>query len=157
MAISAMTDALSSFEKLHKNCPKTWKEPEPDLTRPIEERIKWWVDLGEHGISSQTIWNVIVLRYKYLSAIEFNHHTLSEVLLPPVNYRSPVDPDDFRRCYLLLKAIPEWKEKLISLKEISPVWSNIVDNWDKLCEMLEEQMATKKANGMYEFMKSLGC
>ena len=43
------------------------------------------------------------------------------------------------------------------MKKESEVWRRIVENWDKLCEMLEEQMKTGKANGMYEFMESLGC
>jgi hypothetical protein len=69
----------------------------------------------------------------------------------------PADPDDFRRCYLLIKAVPQWKERLVELKSLSETWSKLVDNWDKLTEMLEEQMRTRKANGMYELMNSLGC
>ena len=84
-----------------------------------------------------------------------NHILGKEVIQNP--YQSPPsDPDDFKRCYLLLKAVPQLKTDLHKLKALSPTWSNLVDNWDKLTEMLEEQLRTKKANGMYEFMKSLG-
>jgi hypothetical protein len=41
------------------------------------------------------------------------------------------------------------------LKPASKTWENLVENWDKLTEMLKEQMQTKKPNGMYEFMKQL--
>jgi hypothetical protein len=68
----------------------------------------------------------------------------------------PCDPDDFSRCYKLLEIIPEWKNELHKMKAISPVWSNLVDNWDKLNEFYENMRIVKKANGMFEFMRELG-
>ena len=40
--------------------------------------------------------------------------------------------------------------KIFSL--ISKEWKNVVDNWDKLSEMLEN-----RDKEMYSFMKTLGC
>jgi hypothetical protein len=61
----------------------------------------------------------------------------------------------------LLEAVPEWKEKhhLNKLKGLSTTWSNLVDNWDKLTEMFEENRKNKWETsdkiGMYEFMQTL--
>ena len=71
----------------------------------------------------------------------------------------PHDPDDFRRCYLLLKAVPEWKKDLHKLKGLSPAWSNLVDHWNELTEMFErnerEDWKNHKKIGMYELMQKL--
>lgn len=47
--------------------------------------------------------------------------------------------------------------RIDNLRTLSLVWEKLADNWDKLTEMLEEQLQTKKANGMYELMKQIGC
>ena len=130
------------FIKSHKNCKPVWKVPVADLTHPIESRRIWWLDNGEQGLSSKAIFSV-------LSGREVNER----------GRQHPCDPDDFRRCYLLLKAIPEWRAELHNMKDISPVWSKLVDNWDTLTEMIETAMATKNgdAHEMYKLMESIGC
>lgn len=92
----------------------------------------------------------------------FNHlaHTLQVRKLKNERLCPPSDPADFRRCYKLLQAVPQWKARLNELKTISPVWEKLVDNWDKLTEMYEQNEKEDWKNyekiGMYEFMKSLG-
>lgn len=133
---------MKEFGKIHKNCKKTYKEPENETDGKTEEQnIQWWLSYGEHGISSMTMLKSLRDDKSMFVSIESYPH----------------DPDDFRRCYLLLKAIPSFKYKLDRLKQLNPVWSKLVDNWDKLTLMLEEQLETNTANGMYEFMKELGC
>jgi len=135
------------FAKEHKHCPPTWKQPEADQLQSVNEKARWWVENGEQGTSSKTIFSVIHggdLRNGF-------------TLLKPSSYCHPYDPDDFRRCYLLLKAVPEWRAELDKMRTVSKQWNALVDNWDKLTGMLEEQMKNKKRNGMYEFMQSLGC
>jgi hypothetical protein len=56
---------------------------------------------------------------------------------------------------MLLKAIPEWKDDLYKLKDLSKEWNNLVENWDVLTDMLEEQLSSKQNNGMYELMEKL--
>jgi len=135
-----MAKEIEIFEKTHGKCEPGWEQPFPDKSLSVREKEDFWLKHGEHGNSSMTIFEM-----------------LSKRTLPRYHQDHPHDPDDFRRCYLLLKTIPEWETELCELKEISPVWSKLVDNWDKLTEMLEDQMKTNKANGMYEFMQSLGC
>lgn len=156
MAVSLM----EQFTKDHAHCKPVWKEPEPDMTQSYKDRVTWWAKNGEHGVSSKTIWSFMVSGsglysgdFKYVLA------DLTEILIPPTQYCHPHDPDDFRRCYKLLKCVPEWKDarSMKMLRTISPVWNKLVENWDKLTELLEEGIKTDQANGMYELMKQCGC
>lgn len=136
-----MFDAMTkAFIEIHKNCPKTWQPPILDSRLTVKQRADWWLANGERGTSSETIFEIMDGR-KILTYGKCH----------------PLDPDDFRRCYLLLIAIPEWKIQLHLMKKVSPVWAKLVDNWDKLTLMLEEQLVTGKPNGMYQYMKELGC
>lgn len=128
---------VKEFSKQHARCPKTYKEPEFNQTQSIDQRARQWFERGERGASSESIFKVIT-----------GEPVRADITVPQ-------DPDDFRRCYLLLKAIPEWRKELSKMAEYGHAWKNLVGNWDKLTGMLEEQMATKKPNGMYEFMQVL--
>lgn len=147
--ISMATALMKQFAKDHENCKPTWVEPTNEVMNKTEEFCaNWWAENGEHGISSKTMFN-------HLSK-ELHVRSL------PLSHKShPSDPDDFKRCHKLLQAVPQWKEKLHLMKTVSPVWSNLVDNWDKLTEMFEKNESEKWKNykevGMYEFMESLGC
>lgn len=44
----------------------------------------------------------------------------------------PYDPDDLNRCLLFLEAVPEARQHMGKLKELSPTWSDLVDRWDEL-------------------------
>lgn len=134
-----LSGIIKAFREIHITCEKTWVPPVVDQSLTEKEKANWWLMFGERGVSSETIFQTI-----------FGGQILQR------GGCHPLDPDDFRRCYLLLQAIPEWKSKLHLMKVVSPVWEKLVDNWDVLTEMLEEQLATGKANGMYEKMKSLG-
>jgi hypothetical protein len=126
---------MDKFCEEHKDCEKVWKQPEPDMTLSIPERAKWWTIHGEHGTSSKTIWNV--LAQDTMGDTKFDHEHLEKVLIPPSQYGHPYDADDFKRCYLLLKAIPEWRERLHEMKKWSPVWSKLVNNWGYLTNYYE--------------------
>jgi hypothetical protein len=112
----------------------------PDQAQSVYNKAMAWWKYGERGCSSETMWHC------------FMNDSMSRT-------DHPYDPDDFSRCYKLLQYVPEWKLKLQKLKSLSPEWSNLVDNWDKLTEMYEENVRTNWKNsnkiGMYEFMKTL--
>lgn len=131
---------IESFSELHKDCPQTWVEPKADQTKSAHTKAIWWISNGERGMSSETMWNCLMGNKDF-----------------PINH--PYDPDDFKRCYRLLEAVPEWKNDLIKLKSLSKAWFNLVENWDKLTEMYEENVRTEWKNykeiGMYEFMQTL--
>lgn len=144
---ASMASAMMiQFDKDHKNCAKTWEPPVVDQSLSEIQKALWWMEgyNGERGMSSEVIWNVF-----YYNIIK------GTVNLDKKRNDHPHDPDDFKRCYLLLETVPEWKSRLNELKGLSPAWSNLVDNWDQLTYMLQEQMATGEPNGMYEFMQQL--
>jgi hypothetical protein len=136
IGIKEMSKKNRSFETLHKDCLKTWVEPQADMSQSEVDRIKWWFENGEKGASSKAM---IWICYG-IGKSDTSH---------------PYDPDDFNRCYKLVKFVPEIKQRFHFLKEVGKEWSNLSDNWDKLTTMLDEQLQTKKDNGMYEFMKTL--
>ena len=138
--VDQMTKKIEAFNLLHKDCEKTWTEPVADQSKNVKEKAMWWIANGETGMSSKTMWNCLLGNTNF-----------------PINH--PYDPDDFSRCYKLLQAVPEWKTELYKLKPLSMAWNNLVENWDKLTEMFEENRRTdwKNSNkiGMYEFMQTL--
>lgn len=126
---------MIGFCQLHRFCAKTWSEPTFNLDDDIKKRLKDWWNFGERGMSSEVIYNFMTGN--------------------PSRNDHPWEPLDFRRCYGLFKAVPELKARLPEMKRVSQTWSNLIDNWDKLSEMLEGQLATGKPNGMYGFMQTL--
>ena len=110
----------------------------------IPEAAQQWLLKGDRGISSETIFGAIT------------GLTINSSKYPPA------DPSDFCRCYKLIKAVPKWKSELNKVSQLSKTWKNVIDNWDKLSELLEEQIEWRDkgisaSNGMYDFMKQLGC
>lgn len=140
MPVNEMSDKIKAFNKLHSDCKKTWVEPVAPPDKSVYEKAMFWNSYGETGISSKTMWNCLMGNKDF----RIGH---------------PYDPDDFKRCYGLLKHVPEWKSQLHKLKPLSTEWSNLVDNWDKLTEMYEQNVKENWKNykkvGMYEFMQTL--
>jgi hypothetical protein len=133
------------FTKSHRNCTKTWTPPPKpvvDSSLSMDVRIEWWLARGERGISSNTMLEVITGRTATRQPFGMSH---------------PYDPEDFRRCHLLLQAVPELREGFPKLAAHNAVWAALVEHWDELTALLLEQMKTNKANGMYQRMKQLGC
>lgn len=135
-----MSKKIKAFDDLHRDCPETWVEPKANQSNTTHQKAMWWINNGETGMSSKTMWNCFMGNKQF-----------------PVNH--PYDPDDFKRCYKLLEAVPEWKNQMHRLKSLSPEWSALVDNWDKLTDMFEknvrEEWKNYKQIGMYEFMNTL--
>jgi hypothetical protein len=52
----------------------------------------------------------------------------------------PLDPWDLRRCLLLLELCPELKPDLHKMKEVSPQWSALIDIWEELEKLFEEEV-----------------
>lgn len=92
---------------------------------PIEH-FTMWLATGERGVSSETI---------------ASHLTGVPISSSRYKLRShPYDPDDFRRCELLLRAVPTAREHLNAVGEISPVWRTLVDHWGELVALCEEDV-----------------
>ncbi len=137
--IPVFTAMGNAFAKSHANCVKTWTEPVVDQNLAVNQKADFWWNHGEHGSSSEFMFGILSGKGTVRSG----------------SY--PHDPSDFKRCHGLLEMVPEWRKELDKMRPCSTVWDSLVSNWDKLTELLKEQMLTGKSNGMYELMKSLGC
>lgn len=106
------------------------------------QRAMEWIVGRDTGTSSQTIWSVMV------SA-------------KPTRADVPYDPDDFGRCYRLLRLIPEWRARLHLVAEAHPTWTALVREWDSLTEAYELVIAgadgwdIRASKQMYDRMKVL--
>lgn len=139
IAITEYTQAIDDFNKLHKKCKKVWTEPTIQVaTTTLKERMAFWLEHGERGVSSETIFEVIT--GQKLRDGKFSH---------------PHDPGDLYRCYKLLLVCPEFNRSLGELSKVSPQWKILVENWKVLIQMLEENVNSGIDNGLYDFMQHL--
>lgn len=74
----------------------------------------------------------------------------------------PRDPDDLNRCLLLLEAVPEIRDHMDEVAELSETWAKLVERWDEVEQCFLDEVGlnwTKghKASRTYELMKSIGC
>lgn len=79
-------------------------------------RSKGSAGLGGVGLSSKAIWAVM--------------------MGVPVDFgfgdTHPRDPSDFDRCVKLLNLCPEWRSRMSEMREVSPKWAALVEEWDSL-------------------------
>jgi hypothetical protein len=93
-----------------------------DVTTPQE-----WMVGPDTGTSSMTICRV----------------ALGEI---PTRPNPPIDPDDFGRCYRLLKLFPHFRARLSDVAAQYPAWGPLVREWDALTSLYEEEL--KSPSGM---------
>lgn len=85
------------------------------------EQFAMWLATGERGLSSEAIVTQLtgVRPSRYFSG--WDH---------------PWDAGDWRRCELLLRAVPETRQHLHRMKA-NPSWIAFVDAWDELVALAE--------------------
>ena len=83
-----------------------------------------WLESGERGISSEAI-------VSRLTGTQVGRAC-------PRNH--PYDPDDFRRCQLLLKAHPLAEVEFHAMRSVSPQWARLVDSWDQIHTTIESEV-----------------
>ncbi len=88
---------------------------------------EWFVN-GETGLSSNTLalW-------------------LSEQKRPDTGVHFPCDPSDFRRCLLLLDAVPELRGKMHTLPQLSKEWAAFYEKWEELEKTLRHETAVGRS------------
>ena len=93
----------------------------------LSAQAQEWLLAGEHGVSSCSIfWRLTGVRPPLLRA---DRH-----------YAHPRDPDDLRRCMLLLDEVPEFRDRIGEMRGASASWDVLVDAWDDLCASLEAEI-----------------
>lgn len=126
-------------------CDRYGEYPEDILSLPVEKRAMIWAVHGEGGVSSNTIFSVMTGTMQYKDVFPRGWW----------RFDVPHDPSDFRRCYLLLKLIPEWRERIGEMAEAFDKWRSFVDRWDEMTALYEQERENE--DGMtpklYELMK----
>ncbi|WP_102158696.1 hypothetical protein [Zhihengliuella halotolerans] len=105
---------------------------------PEHPGLERWLNDGERGVSSNAIVQYLV------------HGKI------PAGFNDPADPSDFRRCELLLKAVPSLRKQFHRMAEVSPRWAALVERWGEIAALLEEEYPTGKASRTFELMRNLG-
>ena len=108
--------------------------PAETLSPTVEQRAIMWAAFGEQGISSRTIFAIMTGAIKHEDAFPRDW----------ARFNVPHDPSDFRRCYLLLKLIPEWRERLEEMADAFPKWRPFVDRWDEMTALYEQERENPK-------------
>lgn len=122
---SMVVGTESSIEAL-RNHPRTLeaahrKAMEEAGSIPLSIHASRWLEQGERGLSSETMFT----RFTGIQLDGDKDH--------------PHDGDDFRRCRLLLEAVPEFQAKLHLMKDVSPEWNNLIGAWQELCDIMDEE------------------
>lgn len=138
-ALPAPLDIVAAACKLRCaacNSKRVMLGPRPKSTDTGD--FESWINNGDTGVSSATIWAVLLRRP--------NPYCTSDV---------PHDPGDFGRCYRLLAVMPEWRERLPEVARVFPGWAPLVDRWDELTSLWEEESPSGNAPKLYALMREL--
>lgn len=88
-----------------------------------------WLISGERGSSSETIFSTLT---GYQGIKNFNSY--------------PHDPDDMRRCRLLLEQVPEFAPRILEMAAVNLQWSRLVNRWDEICATMDEEFPYWRTN-----------
>jgi hypothetical protein len=84
-----------------------------------------WLANGERGISS----NAIVTCIGGVNAMQgFG-----------LAHSHPRDPDDLRRCRLLLEQVPNLGKNFHAMSTLSHEWGRLVSHWQEICDLMDEE------------------
>lgn len=70
-------------------------------------------------------------------------------------YAHPHDPADFGRCLTLLAAAPDLRQRLPMMANESKEWAALVNHWDELENLYNEELPTGNAPKLYNKMREL--
>lgn len=81
-----------------------------------QEAVLDWLNTGEVGISSKCM--AMWLAFGKRVSATFGNH--------------PHDPDDMDRCLKLLDRVPDLRERLPKMAEVSYTWAALVERWAEI-------------------------
>lgn len=103
----------------------------------LDARAEWWLEHGDRGVSSETIFSA------FRGGIS------------PLHAAIPYDPDDFGRCKRLLDLMPEWRADLNRVSALYPWFKPMIDQWDEIERLYILEEPTGSAPQCYDFMRPL--
>lgn len=98
--------------------------------------LNHWLTFGERGSSSNAIVQKLV----------FDR--------PPRGFNDPADAGDFRRCELLLRAVPTLRPELHRMGELSTRWVALAARWDEIVAALDEEVPGWPDMSPYAYYKA---
>lgn len=102
----------------------------------MDKRAAEWLVSGDTGQSSITI-------LAWMNGARSGH----------IYY--PLDPDDLGRCIRLINLVPEYREQLPDMAKASPEWEALVNHWDELEALYNEELPSRRAPKCYARMRAL--
>lgn len=106
----------------------------------MDPRLAKWFAGSDTGISSEAIALWLAAKVK------------------PERWDStPSDGADFGRCYRLMKAIPEFRQRIGEMAEVGGKWPTLVRYWDEIEALYEREIADPKGSRgiTYKRMKQI--
>jgi len=132
-SLSVFGAICEAFADDHEGC-----EPqETGRARFRYETLAEWLGSWDTGTSSLTICSAL-LEGGLICAADVPH-----------------DPADFGRCYRLLELRPDWRGRLQEVADVFADWQPLVDRWDELEKLWEEESKGDEAPRLYELLKEL--
>ena len=147
--INILTATYAAFDKTHRGCKLDatrgvacsfcfrFGHDEAGCTRvDYQGDAHAWLRGPDTGLSSKTIW-------RFMMGVKYGDRD---------SY--PYDPADFGRCYRLLKAFPEWRARIGEMATVAG-WRLLVEHWDELERLYEEEFPSGRAPKLYARMREL--
>lgn len=108
---------------------------QPLVSQETIDRLMAWLIQGDTGLSSKCLAATIMSNGKTanIKAYEASQH--------------PLDGSDLNRCVKLLRQVPEMREHLSIMRPVSKYWEVLVDHWDELEELLDNELIANKKPG----------
>lgn len=133
--------ATAQARKLYENATVRKEYPFTSLS----DKAIQWLAIGEHGRSSVAMFN-------HLTGVSPRGMNESDAAA------HPLDPDDFRRCRLLIEQVPELLTQISMMSSISQVWAALVGQWAEICEAMDQESPnwrarSGKANTAHELIE----
>ena len=96
------------------------------MTSVLSDAAVRWLAQGEQGISSRAMFNRLALG-------------IEPHLVTTWGMCNPWDPADFNRCEKLLRQVPELRERIALMADVSRIWANLVDHWQQIVDTFENE------------------
>jgi hypothetical protein len=132
MPMEAMQHWFAYIGELHRNCEI---RPAPPPPRTPEE----WLASHDTGTSSKTI-------YRHMMGLPQSSTRIGY----------PHDPDDFGRCFRLLRLMPAWRDRIGEMAAYGRVWNALAQHWANFTELYLEELPSGSCPKLYARMKELG-
>lgn len=98
-------------------------------------RLMAWLICGNTGVSS-----------KCLAATLMSNGETAKLKTRDAK-QHPLDSSDFNRCVQLLNQVPELREHLSLMRPLSQYWEVLVDHWQELETLLNNELNDKAKHG----------